>query len=82
MSGMTTVNMRSAKAQLSKLVKTVESGAESEIIITRNGRPVARLVLMGSSAPKRIGVAKGKFVAPDPDEDEDALVAALLRGGK
>ena len=40
---MTTVNIFEAKSQLSKLVQAVETGQEEEIIIARNGRPVARL---------------------------------------
>src|SRR4029078_4101136 len=41
---MPTVNMLEAKSNLSRLVDAVESGAESEIIIERNGRPAPRLV--------------------------------------
>ena len=41
---MTTVNMLEAKTSLSKLVEAVESGAETEIIIARNGKPAAKLV--------------------------------------
>lgn len=47
---MTTVNMLEAKTSLSKLVEAVESGAESEIIIARNGRPAAKLVPLEESA--------------------------------
>lgn len=41
---MPTVNMLEAKTTLSRLVDAVESGAEAEIIIARNGKPAARLV--------------------------------------
>ena len=37
------VNMLEAKTHLSRLVDEVESGAASEIIIARNGKPAARL---------------------------------------
>jgi prevent-host-death family protein len=75
------VNMLDAKTQLSKLVEAVESGAEAEIIIARNGRPAARLVPMARAATgQRIGIAKGKFEAPDPDDAVDAAVAGLLLG--
>ena len=40
---MRTVNMLDAKTNLSRLVEAVESGDESEILIARNGKPVARL---------------------------------------
>ncbi len=39
---MTTVNVREAKTNLSKLLAQVEAG--EEVVIARNGRPVARLV--------------------------------------
>ena len=36
---MSTVNMLEAKSHLSRLVDAVESGAEAEIVIARNGKP-------------------------------------------
>lgn len=39
---MSAVNLAVAKAQLSKLIHKVESG--EEVVITRHGRPVARVV--------------------------------------
>ncbi|MCB1993661.1 MAG: type II toxin-antitoxin system prevent-host-death family antitoxin, partial [Geminicoccaceae bacterium] len=39
--------MLEAKTQLSKLVEAVESGAEAEIVIARNGKPAAKLVPIG-----------------------------------
>lgn len=79
---MTTVNMLDAKTRLSQLVEAVESGAEDEILIARNGRPAARLVrLSKETAPRpRLGVAQGRFVAPADPAADDALVAALLAG--
>jgi len=54
------VNMLEAKTNLSKLVEAVESGAEKEIILARNGRPVARLVPI--ELPSRImGIADGAY---------------------
>lgn len=75
---MTTVNMLEAKTQLSRLVEAVETGAETEIIIARNGRPVARLVAIGPAATGlRIGIAKGTFVAPASiDGDNDVIADA------
>ncbi len=61
---MTTVNMLEAKSNLSKLVDAVESGAEDEVIIARNGKPVARLVPLAAPVPdvsKRLGIAEGQF---------------------
>ena len=53
---MLTVNMHDAKSKLSSLVDCLETGHESEVIIARNGTPVARLVPF--SAPRRIGAAR------------------------
>lgn len=79
---MSIVNMLDAKSNLSRLVEAVESGAEPEIVIARNGRPAARLVPIepASRRGKRIGVAKGKFVAPEPDQALDAEIAATFTG--
>ncbi|MBI5075055.1 MAG: type II toxin-antitoxin system prevent-host-death family antitoxin [Nitrospirae bacterium] len=38
------VNIFEAKAKLSKLIESIESGREQGVVITRNGKPVARLV--------------------------------------
>jgi len=49
-----TVNIHAAKTQLSKLIERVSRG--EEIVIARNGRPVARLV------PERsVGRGPGRF---------------------
>ncbi len=75
------VNMLEAKSTLSRLVEAVESGAESEIIIARNGRPAARLVaLKAKPVARRIGVAKGKFVAPESIDADDPAIVALFAG--
>jgi prevent-host-death family protein len=81
---MATVNMREAKSQLSRLVKAVESGAEKEIVITRNGKPVARIVSLErkpESKPKRrLGLMEGKFADFTLEEFNapDAEIARLI----
>ncbi|BBK30910.1 prevent-host-death family protein [Stella humosa] len=77
---MAVVNMIEAKSDLSRLVEAVESGAEREIIIARNGKAVARLVPIDAmhDTSKRIGLLKGKYVAPrDFDADTDEIVRML-----
>jgi prevent-host-death family protein len=75
------VNMLEAKSHLSRLVEAVESGAEAEIVIARNGRPAARLVPFKSTATgKRIGIAKGKFTMPDTIDGDETAIAALFAG--
>jgi prevent-host-death family protein len=78
---MPTVNMLEAKSSLSRLVEAVESGAEAEIIIARNGRPAAKLVaIKPAPSGKRIGVAKGKFVVPESIDTEEDRIADLFTG--
>ena len=51
--------------------------------IARNGRPAARLTpLRGRvETSRRIGIAKGRFVAPlDPQADDAEVAALFLRG--
>jgi prevent-host-death family protein len=75
------VNMFEAKSQLSRLVEAVETGVEQEIIIARNGRPVARLVpIAAPQVGPRIGIAKGMFTAPADINEHDDAIADLLRG--
>lgn len=70
---MRAVNMLEAKSTLSKLVEAVETGAEQEIIIARNGRPAARLVPIAEKRTGvRLGLAEGKY----PDFDFEAFDAA------
>jgi prevent-host-death family protein len=70
-----TVNIYEAKTQLSKLVDMASEG--TDVVIARNGKPVARLTAL--EAPKernyKLGLLKGKggwladdFDAPLPDE--------------
>ena len=63
---MNPVNMLEAKSQLSKLVDALERGLEREIVIARNGKPVARLLpVERCPTPLRIGLARGQFEVPD-----------------
>ena len=80
---MPVVNMLEAKSSLSRLVEAVESGAEKEIVIARNGRPAAKLVPMQQpAAGKRIGIAKGKWVIAESIDDDNVLIEKLFAGGR
>jgi prevent-host-death family protein len=80
---MSAVNMLEAKTHLSRLVEAVESGAEREIIISRNGKPAARLVpLEGARRPIRLGLAAGRWKVPEPDPELDAEIAELFANSK
>jgi prevent-host-death family protein len=61
---MVTVNIHEAKTHLSKLVAQVEAG--EEIIIARDGHPVARLTPIRPASEKRVaGRDRGLFTVPD-----------------
>jgi len=78
---MQTVNMLQAKSTLSKLVEAIESGTEEEVIIARNGRPAAKLVPVEEVVSgHRIGVAKGRFVAPTDIDASNPQIAVLFSG--
>lgn len=76
------VNMHKAKSSLSLLVEDIETGRECEIIIARNGRPVARLVPLdsGNTQRPRFGIAKGLFEVPDSIDEMNDEVAKLFLG--
>lgn len=78
------VNMLEAKTQLSKLVEAVESGAEKEIIIARNGKPAARLVPVEDRPEKRkLGLWDGKFpsMSLEDFEADNELIRRMFEGG-
>ena len=79
------VNMLDAKTRLSRLVEAVESGAEAEIIIARNGKPAAKLVPV--AAPKstgvRLGIADGKYPSMSLEEfnaHDEEITELFLNG--
>jgi prevent-host-death family protein len=68
---MPTVNIHKAKTELSKLIEQVESGEVAEIIIARNGKPVARLAPLKErhDVKRRLGFLEGEFKVPDDFDD-------------
>lgn len=61
---MQTVNVHEAKTHLSRLLARISAG--EEIIISKAGKPVARLVPWREAAEKRKpGLDRGKFLVPD-----------------
>ena len=72
------VNVYAAKTQLSRLLARVEHG--EEVVITRHGKPVAKLVPIAKrQAPRKLGALRGRiriakdFDAPLPDDLLDAF---------
>ena len=70
---MTTVNIHEAKTHLSRLLAQVEAG--EEVVIARNGKPVARLVACERRGRRQFGSLKGRiklddsFFDPLPEEE-------------
>lgn len=67
------INVYAAKTHLSRLIDQVNAG--EEVVITRHGRPVARLVPIEAGKPRRPGLLEGQgfwmaedFDAPLPDD--------------
>jgi prevent-host-death family protein len=65
------VNVHEAKTQLSRLLLNVESG--EEVVIARDGKPVARLVRYEEARKKRVlGRDAGKvWISPNFDDEVD-----------
>ena len=70
---MTTVNVHEAKSQLSRLLAQVEAG--EEVVIARNGKPVAQLVACKPKRKRQPDTLKGiisideRFFEPLPEEE-------------
>jgi prevent-host-death family protein len=73
-------NIYEAKTRLSQLVDQAAAG--EEVIIARNGRPVARLVPIQRQAARRVpGGWKGKvWMAPDFAEPDQEMIDAMYGG--
>ena len=67
------VNVHHAKTHLSRLLVRVEAG--EEVVIARNGQPVARLISCGVSPKRRFGALAGRitvdesFFDPLPEQE-------------
>lgn len=78
---MTQINMLQAKSDLSKLIVMLENKEEDQILIARNGVPVATLSLYNPPKQKvEIGKYNGKYDVPDDiDGGNDEVI--MLMGG-
>jgi prevent-host-death family protein len=66
------VNVHEAKTQLSRLLQEMEKG--EEIVIARNGTPVAKLVPhVEERTPREPGWAKPGWMAPDFDGYDEQI---------
>ena len=70
------VNVHQAKTELSRLLARAEAG--EDVVISRRGQPVVRLVPYTVPAKRQPDILKGKIVVPDAFFDplqEDELAA-------
>ena len=76
------VSVYAAKTHLSRLLDRAARG--EEIVITRNGKPVARLAPVEQRrAPRKLGALRGKIrVAADFDAPLPKEILALFEGGR
>jgi prevent-host-death family protein len=64
---MKTVNMHEAKTHLSKLVEAATNG--EPFVIAKAGKPMVKVVMIESAAPKRTGFLKGQVDVPEDFDD-------------
>ena len=73
------INLYEAKTRLSSLVDQAAAGAE--IVIAKNGRPLAKLVPIRDAARRRPGRGKGKiWMAADFDAPLPADLVEAFNG--
>lgn len=69
---MTQFNMYEAKTNLSKISRILENKEEDYVLISRNGKPVLKVVLYEENSRENFfGCAKGTFEIPDNFDDID-----------
>jgi len=72
-------NIHEAKTHLSRLLERVEEG--EELIISRAGKPVAKLVPIGQAAvPRTPGLWRGRVVIHDDFDELPDPVATAFSG--
>lgn len=71
------VNTHEAKSRLSELIREAEEGAE--VIVARNGRPVARIVAWKPASSERVpGSWSGRVVYSEDVVDSDPDIVAIF----
>jgi antitoxin (DNA-binding transcriptional repressor) of toxin-antitoxin stability system len=74
------VNIHEAKTHLSRLIQSIRSGSEREIVIAVGGKPAARLVPYEPMAQRPLGMDEGLVKIADDFDADNARIAALFAG--
>ena len=79
------VNVIQAKTDFSKLIHLLEDKEEDVIVVSRYGKPVAKIIPYNEPAiSARIGVLKGQPYVPmtqeEFDKDNDEIAKLLMDG--
>jgi prevent-host-death family protein len=75
----TTFNIHEAKTHLSRLIVRVEEG--EELVISRAGKPVAKLVPFRTvQLPRRLGAWEGRITIHDDFDELPADIRAAFNG--
>lgn len=75
----TTYNVHEAKTNLSRLLKQVADG--EEVVIAKDGEPVARLVpVTGKRGMREMGFAKGQIWMSDDFNETPEEILKLFEG--
>lgn len=74
------VTVMQAKERLYELLGMLEDGEENQIVITRKGKPVAKIMdyYRDPKPAQRIGIAKGKFTVPDDFDADNEEIAKMF----
>lgn len=73
------MNVLEAKTNFSKILMLLETKQESEVIICKSNKPVAKITLMPEvDRSKCLGIAKGKLKYPINMNDGDEEIAAMF----
>ena len=69
------VSMFEAKTNLSRYVASVVDRQEPYVIITRSGKPVAKIVPFTETDSRRVGLAEGKLPLLSSLEDFNSVLS-------
>ena len=73
------VNIHEAKTHLSRYVRDIATGAETEVVIAVGGKPAARIVPY-EARRRPLGIARGLIEIPKDFDAPDEAIVALFEG--